>query len=295
MEPLAPNTPLDEVPYAVVDVETTGLGAADRVIEVACVRLRGLQEVTRFQSLVNPGIPIAASAAAVSGISDAMVNGAPIYPEVAPAFEPLLAGAVFVAHNAPFDLSFLSRERRRWQLPPWQGAVLDTLRLARNVLALPSYALGDLKGALDLEHAPSHRALADVLATASLLGKLIERMDPRPRDLQDLLLAQEPIATTWEACLQLGLPAAPLEALAAAARSDRAVELEYQSRSGVATHWVRSPAPERNGPLFYVRAVLIENDEERTFRVDRIVGARIAGEPQAGPVDGARDGEGDPA
>ncbi len=290
---LAPDSPLEEIPFAVVDVETTGLGAADRIIEVACVRLRGFQEVTRFQSLVNPGIPIAASAVAVSGITDAMVACAPIYAEIAPTFEQLLTDSVFVAHNAPFDLAFLSRERKRWQLPPWQGPVLDTLRLARNTLALESYALKDLKQALELDHAPSHRALADVLATASLLVKLVEHRQPRLRTLGELLQAQEPVPTTWEVCLQLGLPAAPIETLAAAALSNRIVEVEYQGRNGVGTYWLRPLAPERNGPLFYLRAVLIENEEERTFRLDRIASARIAGEPRPSSEAGRPNREGD--
>jgi DNA polymerase III epsilon subunit family exonuclease len=278
----------------VVDVETTGLGAADRVIEVACVRLRGFREVTRFQSLVNPGIAIAPAASAVSGITNEMVACAPIYPEIAAGFEELIAQSVFVAHNAPFDLAFLSRERKRWQLPAWQGPVLDTLRLARNTLALPSYALRDLEQALALDHAPAHRALADVLATASLLGRLIDRMRPRPSRLGELLQAQEPLPATWDETLRIH-PAAPIAVLAAAARDGEIVELEYQGRSGPSIFWVRPQAVEHNGPLYYLRAALIEVEEVRTFRLDRIVGVHIAGEPRANPDAQYRPGEGEPS
>ncbi len=281
MDALSPDRPLAEVDFAVVDVETTGLGAADRIIEVACLRLRGFREIARFQSLVNPGIAIAPAASAVSGITNEMVQAAPIYPEIAAAFEKLIAGSVFVAHNAPFDLSFLSRERRRWQMPPWEGPVLDTLRLARNVLALGSYALGDLERALALDHAPAHRALADVLATASLLARLVERMEPRPRCLGELLTAQEPLPATWEDCLERH-PTAAMAAVAQAGREGLAVEVEYQSRSGPSIYWVRPLAAEHNGPLYYVRARLLESEEERTFRLDRIVEAHIAGEPSSG-------------
>jgi len=280
MDEISPDLPIEEVDFAVVDVETTGLGAADRVIEVACIHLRGFQEVTRFQSLVNPGIAIGPSASAISGITNEMVQGAPIYPEIAAGFEKLLARSVFVAHNAPFDLAFLSRERKRWQMPPWQGPVLDTLRLARNALALPSYALGDLKQALALDHAPAHRALADVLATTSLLARLIERLEPRPRCLGELLRAQEPLPATWEACLELH-PTAAMATVAKAGREGLVVELEYQSRSGASIYWVRPRAPEHNGPLYYLRASLLESEEERTFRLDRIVAAHIAGEPSS--------------
>jgi DNA polymerase III subunit epsilon len=280
MDAPSPDLPLEEVDFAVVDVETTGLGAADRVIEVACIHLRGFQEVTRFQSLVNPGIAIAPAASAVSGITNEMVECAPIFPEIAESLEQLIARGVFVAHNAPFDLAFLSRERKRWQLPPWQGPVLDTLRLARNTIALSSYALKDLEQTLALDHAPAHRALADVLATASLLARLIERMEPRPRCLGELLQAQEPQPATWETCLALH-PAVPLAILAEAAHSGQVVELEYQGRSGSAIYWIRPLAPEHNGPLYYLRAAMFEAEEERTFRLDRIVDVHIMGETRS--------------
>lgn len=270
---------IDDAAFAVVDVETTGLGPTDRIIEVACVRLEGWAETGRFQSLLNPGMPIPTPAREVSGIDDAMVQAAPIFPEVAPRLEQMIAGAVFVAHNAPFDLSFLSRERKRWKLPPWKGPVLDTLRLARNLVTLPSYSLGDLRTQLHLEHTPSHRALDDVLATASLLRFLTERLAPDTPQLGVLLQAQEPHPLTWDEGLARGLRGEILRPLSEAAAHQRIVELDYESQRGVSVHWMRPVRLEHNGPLYYVRALHPERGDERVFRMDRILAVRVAGHP----------------
>ncbi len=269
--------PIEATAFVVVDVETTGLGQADRVIEIAAIRLERFQEVARFQSLVNPGITIAPAASAVSGITDEMVSRAPIFPEVAPEFERLIGDAVFVAHNAPFDLQFLSRERKRWDLAPWKGPVLDTLRLARNTVELPGYSLGALQEALQLEHAPAHRALADVLATVSLLHHLIERIDPRPRTLGELLKAQEPVPVPWEAARDKGLETSMLFRLRDAEQRGQIVELEYEGRAGIHAYWLRPVGAEHNGHLYYVRAELAEGDDVRVFRFDRIRGVRFPG------------------
>jgi DNA polymerase-3 subunit epsilon len=277
-----PQAALERIAFTVVDVETTGLGRADRVTEVAALRLCGWRETARFQSLCNPGIAIAPAASAVSGITDEMVAQAPIFPEIAPRLEELLEGAVFVAHNAPFDLQFLSRERRRWNLEAWHGPVVDTLRLARNTVALPGYSLASLREPLDLDSAPAHRALADVLATASLLRRLVERMQPPPLVLDDLLRAQEPIPATWAEAIAAGLPTDLAETLQTAEQNEQIAELEYQGRAGSKSFWVRPLAVERNGPLFYLRAELAEGDDKRTFRLDRILRVHLPGGAQPG-------------
>lgn len=272
-----PGQKIKDAYFTVLDVETTGLGEADRVIEIACLRLRAGREIGRFHSLVNPGMTIAPAASEVSGITDEMVAHAPIFPEIYPEVEKLLAGAVLVAHNAPFDLRFLSRERKRWDLPAWKGPVLDTLRLARNTLQLESYSLGALEGSLQLEHAPSHRALSDVLATVALLTTLTARIEPPPITVDDLLKAQEPIRLTWEEALATGLEAAFVATLRDAQVKAQLIELDYESRSGVHTHWIRPLHIEHNGPLYYLAAHLAEQDELRTFRFNRIQNVRISG------------------
>jgi len=276
------DTPIAKTVFAVVDVETTGLGARDRVIEVACVKLRGFHEITRFQSLVNPEIPVPAEATAINGIDTEMVSRAPAFPQIARALDALLEDAVFVAHNAPFDLGFLSSERKRCTLPTWKGQALDTLKMARNAIALPGYSLGALRKSLNLEHEPRHRALADVLATAALLARLVEILRPPPRTLEDLRRAQEPIRLSWEEDWQIdhaGLDRSLILSLAEAGREERAIAIEYEGRSGSHTYGIVPGCLERNGPLYYLQATLADSGEKRTFRVDRI--KRVAPSPPA--------------
>jgi DNA polymerase III subunit epsilon len=273
--------PIEEAAFAVLDVETTGLEPHARVVEIACVRLVAFREVGRLQSLIQPGIPIPERATAISGIDDAAVAGAPGFAEVWPELEPLLDDAVLVAHNAPFDLHYLSSEKKRAGGAAWQGPVVDTLRLARNVVLLPSYALAALCAALALEPVPSHRAMADVLTTAALLQELLRRLGPQVRTVGDLLQAQEPVPVAWEEAAALGVEPPMVEALSEAARALRWVEIEYVGRAGV-SHWrFRPMSLERNGPLVYLRCELESPREIRTFRADRIRSV-VPATPRAG-------------
>jgi len=265
------DQPIEELAFVVVDVETTGLEPEDRITEVAALRLEGLQEVGRYHCLVNPGIHIPLLATTISGIDDAMVATAPAFEAVWPALEQLLHEAVFVAHNAPFDLHFLSAERKRAGFEAWKGPVIDTLRLARNTFTLPSYSLKDLHHSLGLEHAPAHRALADVITTAGLLRLLLARWRGRAQCLADLLAAQEPIPVPWEKLKETTLSLETMEHLPAAAQAGLTVELDYEGRSGIRTFRVIPLHLERNGPLVYLRVRLVDRGgDPGAFRLDRI-------------------------
>src|SRR5438876_9655365 len=138
--------PLHEHTYAVVDVETPGLSArmGDRICKVAVVLARGGQILDQVQTLVNPQKPISRGASAVNGISDKMVRDSPTFRQVAPALVQALDGAVLVAHNASFDMSFISAELRAAGFAPPPGPVVDTLALARRCYTFPSNRLGDV-------------------------------------------------------------------------------------------------------------------------------------------------------
>jgi DNA polymerase-3 subunit epsilon len=270
---LSSDTPLSEVSFVVFDVETTGLGEQDRITEVAAVRMRDSREIDQLVSLVNPEQPIPPESTAVSGIDDRMVAEAPTFPTIAPALERLLAGAVLVAHNAPFDLHYLSRELRRCGRVPWEGPVLDTLRLARNTVTLPGYSLGALREQLGLEPVPTHRALADVRTTIALLAALLERHEPALVTLGDLLRAQEPIPMRWEDLGDTELPTVITQALMAAGPRGATLEIVYAGKSGARRYRIVPQRLERNGPLIYLQARLVEQSGSRTFRADRITAA----------------------
>lgn len=177
--PYAAPLPLSQVTFAVLDVETTGLSptAGDRVCEVACLRLRSGQELGRFASFVDPECDLGVEAARVNGITPAMLVGAPRFAAVVEPLLSLLAGAVLVAHNAPFDLGFLAAELglAGYELP--RVPVLDTLALARRLYRLRRYNLPALAEALGIETRGSHRAMGDVQTTAQVLRCLLEDVE----------------------------------------------------------------------------------------------------------------------
>src|SRR5699024_3788557 len=80
---------------------------AGGITEIGAVKVRGGETVGEFQTLVNPGMPIPATITVLTGITNAMVLPAPGIRSVLPAFLEFAEGAILVAHNARFDVSFL--------------------------------------------------------------------------------------------------------------------------------------------------------------------------------------------
>ena len=125
-------------PIVFFDLETTGMSPTeDRIVELAAVRIERDGEVTRYQSLINPGRPIPGRATAVHHISDGMVADAPRFSEVGRAFLEFAAESTLVAHNAYFDLGFLQESLARTGLPLWKGKTLDSPEI-RNLFTLES-------------------------------------------------------------------------------------------------------------------------------------------------------------
>jgi DNA polymerase-3 subunit epsilon len=174
------GTPLREVTFVVVDLETTGGSPATSAItEVGAVKVRGGEVIGEFQSLVNPGTAIPPFIAVLTGITDTMVAAAPSITLVLPSFLEFARGSVLVAHNAPFDLGFLRAACAETERA-WPGfSSLDTARLARRVLTrdeAPDCRLSTLARILRSPTTPAHRALADARATVHVLHQLLERV-----------------------------------------------------------------------------------------------------------------------
>jgi DNA polymerase-3 subunit epsilon len=174
------GTPLSEVTFVVVDLETTGGAPADAgITEIGAVKVRGGEVLGEFQTLVDPGVPVPPFIALLTGITDAMLTGAPTLGAALPAFLAFADGAVVVAHNAPYDVSFLkgacARTGHRWPAP----VVVDTARLARAVLLcdeVRNCKLSTLAAHFRSSTEPNHRALTDARATVDVLHALIGRV-----------------------------------------------------------------------------------------------------------------------
>ena len=173
------GTHLSAVTFCVVDLETTGAAETDKITEIGAVKVRGGEVLGEFQTLVNPTIAIPPLIAVLTGITNAMVAGAP---EPAPGAALVLAFAqntVLVAHNAPFDVGFLRRacEALGYPFPRWP--VVDTAALARQILLrdeVPNCRLATLAKHFRAATTPNHRALTDAQATVDVLHGLIERV-----------------------------------------------------------------------------------------------------------------------
>lgn len=168
--------PLAELPFVVVDVETTGVRPkSDRIVEIAVADVQGgALKGLLLDTLVDPQRDIGATW--VHGITAEMVVGAPRFADVAPAVSAALAGAVVVGHNLSFDLRFIESEASSAGLgAPVRAARLCTLSLARRLFrgAFDSYRLEALCARFGLRNGHAHSASGDVQVTAELLFLLL--------------------------------------------------------------------------------------------------------------------------
>jgi DNA polymerase III subunit epsilon len=167
---------LDEAELVVFDLETTGLSAErDRICEIGAVRVRALEVVDSFQSLVNPGVPLPDPIARLTGLREQELRRVPPVAAVLRRFLAFAGDDLLVAHNARFDQRFLERQLqllhgRRLSEPP-----LCTAALARRLLEgrLRRVGLASLAHFFGVGTQPCHRALPDAEATAEVLIRLI--------------------------------------------------------------------------------------------------------------------------
>ncbi|PVU81814.1 DEDD exnuclease domain-containing protein (plasmid) [Cellulomonas sp. WB94] len=210
------GTPLSDVTFVVVDLETTGgTPGSCAITEIGAVKVRGGEVLGEFQTLVDPGGPVPAFISVLTGITTSMVIGAPRIAEVLPSFLEFARGSVLVAHNAPFDIGFLKAAAAETGYP-WPGnQVLDTVRLARRVVTrdeAPNHKLGTLAALFRATVTPDHRALSDARATVDVLHALLSRLAPLGiTHLEDLASATDPVPSDVRRKRHLadGLPDAP--------------------------------------------------------------------------------------
>jgi DNA polymerase III subunit epsilon len=171
---------LKELDFVVVDVEATGAKTPpNRLIELGAYRIRGGRIADKFVTLVNPELPIPRFVATLTGISNDMVRGAPVFADVAPQWLDFVSDSVIVAHNAPFDTSFLNHEISR--VYPGHRMVnphLCTVRLSRRAMPdLSNHRLETIASHFSIPIASRHRAGSDALATAEIFILLLTKLE----------------------------------------------------------------------------------------------------------------------
>jgi len=173
---------LSELSYAVFDLETTGLYAheGDEIVEIGAVIIEGgiLQEKT-FQTFVNPQKPIPAAASAVSGIKDSDVAKAPTIDRVIDPFLEFMGNRIWVAQNAKFDMSFVTKKLFDLQRPPRQNVVLDTMGISKILFPYEtSHNLDVIMARLGIaKTGDRHRSLDDSRYTALALIEFIKLLN----------------------------------------------------------------------------------------------------------------------
>jgi DNA polymerase III epsilon subunit family exonuclease len=206
---------LEAATYVVVDLETTGLRpGSSQICEIGAVRIRELEIEAEFQTLANPARPLGPGVSALTGLSDGQLRAAPSVQVALRRFLAFAGDAVLVAHNARFDLAFLDRETERLTGSRIAAPVVDTVGLARRLLAgrVPRASLAQLAHFVGTDVRPCHRALPDAQATAEVLLALIGLAQERgARTVADLVsLAATRTRRVWDKRqLAFGAPPRP--------------------------------------------------------------------------------------
>jgi DNA polymerase-3 subunit epsilon len=209
-------TALVDITFVVVDLETTGGPPVEAgITEIGAVKVRGGEVLGEFQTFVRSGVPIPPFISLLTGITDAMVANAPPLGAALTAFLEFAQGAVLVAHNAPYDMTFLRAACRKTEREWPAAVVVDTVRLARQVVTdeeAPNRKLASLARVFGSPTTPNHRALTDARATVDVLHGLIGRVGSLGvRTLGDLRAysAQLPAATRRKRTMADDLPRGP--------------------------------------------------------------------------------------
>ncbi len=188
---------LADTVYVVFDIETTGLSVtANKIIEIAGVKMQGGQEIDRFESFVNPHESIPYHISQLTNITDDMVRDAP---ELAPVIEQFVAfcgDAVLVAHNANFDMGFIQQNLKSLDMPILDNPVLDTLELARMLYpTMKNHRLNTLAGKCKVSLENHHRAVDDSVALGLILMQLLK--DAAEEGFTDLARLNDRVGRNW--------------------------------------------------------------------------------------------------
>ena len=175
--------------YVVFDVETTGLSAVyDTIIELAAVKIKNGEIIDRFESFANPHKPLSATIINLTSITDDMLQDAPEVEAVLKRFHRWTEDAIFVAHNASFDMGFLNAGYKKVGLEKATNPVIDTLELGRLLYPeLKNHRLNTLAKKLDVELTQHHRAIYDAEATGYIFLKMLRDAAEKEIEYHDQL------------------------------------------------------------------------------------------------------------
>ncbi len=265
-----------QVYFAFLDVETTGLDpvSGDKICEIAVIKTIDGQIADEFVTLVNPGRNIPERAVSIHGITQTMVNQAPLFRDIANDLLDFLNDTVIVAHNAKFDLEFLRTELKNFSISLPENDVVDTLGIARKYYTFPSNSLGDIARYIGLPIDEQHRALADVMTTKNIFEFFLKDLDRRGirlKRLKDILKLQGQ-SVELKTSNELVLPTEIEQAL----REKSKIEIKYLSayKEETSTRVIEPLEISVSKANTYIHAYCHLRKERCTFRLDRILGIK---------------------
>ena len=185
---------LRDITFVVVDLETTG-GApygGSEITEFGAVKFCAGEVISEFSTFVKPDGLIPSFISELTGITDEMVSQAPSISHVLPEFFEWVGShtdSVLIAHNAPFDISFLKAAASKIEFEWPAYPVLDTVKIARHAIdrdEVENYKLSTLAQFFNTEVQPTHRALDDAQTTVEIFHRILERLGSQVTTLKEL-------------------------------------------------------------------------------------------------------------
>lgn len=169
---------LKDATYVVFDVETTGLSNQyDQIIELAAVKVKDGEIIDKFERFSNPHEKLSETIINLTHITDDMLVDAPEIEEVLTEFKEWVGDAIFVAHNASFDMGFIDTGYERLGFGSSTNGVIDTLELSRTInTEYGKHGLNFLAKKYGVELTQHHRAIYDTEATAYIFIKMVQQM-----------------------------------------------------------------------------------------------------------------------
>lgn len=271
--------------YVAFDTETTGLWApTHRLVEIAGAKFSiGSDKIEKFEALINPGRAIPPDAIEVHGITDEMVSKAETVDKVLAKFVKFCGGSIMIAHNAPFDISFLACESDRAGLARMNNTVLDTVDIFKKLQpGLPSYSLLSLAKHFELAQDQKHRALDDAVLVQKLFNLAVTKLS-QDKSLPELLTGFTKLKFSDWNLEEVSLPEGYADIEKALADNLR-VEIAYANNDPestenkpIKTRVIRPRTVYSLRSKLYLNAFCELTGEERTFRLDRIESYRLLG------------------
>ena len=259
--------------FIAFDTETTGIWAAvNRVVEIGAVKFQiGRDNVETFETLINPERLIPEEVTEIHGITNAMVaNKETVGPVLNKFIQFCGPDAILIAHNAPFDISFLSCELERTGLKFNDNVILDTVDIARRFYPqLPSYSLLSLARHFEIAAFQDHRALSDALLVWNLFIEMSSEIPPvnNLTDFKKILTTYTMYQWKTE---QKELPE-EYEPISRAIKNKLSMEIIYTASGKPPQSRIIWPiSVQYLGTFFYIIAFCEKAKAERTFRLDRI-------------------------